>query len=142
MKNSIHKISPEKLNFKSIFNILKDGKKIEISEESKGLIIKCRLYLDNKMESHKGPIYGINTGFGALYNKTIGHEDLGKLQENLVKSHACGLGDEVPQEIVKLMLLLKAQSLCYGHSGVQLSTVQWLLDFFNNVVVAVVYQLG
>lgn len=142
MKNSIHKISPEKLNFRSIFDILKDGKKIEISEESKELIIKCRLYLDNKMEQHKGPIYGINTGFGALYNKTIGREDLGKLQENLVKSHACGVGDEVPLEIVKLMLFLKAQSLSYGLSGVQLSTVQRLLDFFNNDVVPVVYQLG
>lgn len=142
MKNSIHKISPEKLNFRSIFDILKDGKKIEISKESKELIIKCRLYLDNKMEQHKGPIYGINTGFGALYNKTIGREDLGKLQENLVKSHACGVGDEVPLEIVKLMLFLKAQSLSYGLSGVQLSTVQRLLDFFNNDVVPVVYQLG
>lgn len=142
MVNSIHKISPEKLNFKSIFDILKEGKKIELSEESKGLIVKCRIYLDKKMESHKGPIYGINTGFGALYNKTIGNKDLGKLQENLVKSHACGVGDEVPKEIVKLMLFLKAQSLSYGYSGVQLSTVQRLLDFFNNDVVPIVYQLG
>jgi len=94
------------------------------------------------MEQHKEPIYGINTGFGALYNKTIGKEDLGKLQENLVKSHACGVGDEVPQEIVKLMLLLKAQSLSYGYSGVQLSTVQRLVDFFNNDIIPIVYQLG
>jgi len=142
MTNTVHQISPEKLNFKAIFDILKENKKLELSEESKQLIVKCRSYLDKKMEQHKEPIYGINTGFGALYNKTIGKEDLGKLQENLVKSHACGVGEEVPAEIVKLMLLLKAQSLSYGHSGVQLSTVQRLIDFFNNDIVPVVYQLG
>ncbi len=139
---SIYKISPDKLNFKTIFDILKQDKKLELSQESAKLIVKCREYLDNKMATQKTPIYGINTGFGALYNKTIGEEDLGKLQENLVKSHACGVGDEVPADIVRLMLFLKAQSLSYGHSGVQLSTVQRLIDFFNNDVVPVVYQLG
>jgi histidine ammonia-lyase len=142
MESTIHKISPEKLDFKMIFDILRFNKKVELSEESILLIVKCREYLDNKMASQKKPIYGINTGFGALYNKTIGKDDLGKLQENLVKSHACGLGEEVPPEIVKLMLFLKAQSLSFGHSGVQLSTVQRLLDFFNNDIVPVVYQLG
>lgn len=139
---STYKISPSKLNFKTIFDILKQDKKLELSEESANLIVKCREYLDNKMATQKTPIYGINTGFGALYNKTIGNEDLGKLQENLVKSHACGVGDEVPADIVRLMLFLKAQSLSYGNSGVQLSTVQRLIDFFNNNVVPVVYQLG
>lgn len=139
---SIYKISPDKLNFKTIFDILKQDKKLELSQESAKLIVKCREYLDNKMATQKTPIYGINTGFGALYNKTIGEEDLGKLQENLVKSHACGVGDEVPADIVRLMLFLKAQSLSYGHSGVQLSTVQRLIDFFNNDVIPVVYQLG
>ncbi len=139
---STYKISPDKLNFKTIFDILKQDKKLELSEVSVNLIVKCREYLDNKMASQKTPIYGINTGFGALYNKTIGDEDLGKLQENLVKSHACGVGDEVPADIVRLMLFLKAQSLSYGHSGVQLSTVQRLIDFYNNDVVPIVYQLG
>ncbi|MCL2510843.1 MAG: histidine ammonia-lyase, partial [Bacteroidales bacterium] len=63
-------------------------------------------------------------------------------QENLVMSHACGMGEEVPQEIVKLMLFLKIQSLSYGHSGLQLLTVQRLIDFFNNDVLPVVYQQG
>ncbi|PLX07128.1 MAG: histidine ammonia-lyase [Marinilabiliales bacterium] len=142
MSNNKHIINTEKLNFKTIFEIIKQNKKLELSKESEKLIVKCRQYLDNKMASQKEPIYGINTGFGALYNKTISKADLGKLQENLVKSHACGVGDETPAEIVKLMLFLKAQSLSYGHSGVQLSTVQRLIDFFNNDVVPVVYQLG
>ena len=113
-----------------------------LSDEAIRRIVKCRAYLDKKTESGDDPIYGINTGFGALYDKTISKEDLGKLQENLVKSHACGTGDEVPQEVVKLMLLLKIQSLSYGHSGIQLQTVQRLIDLFNHNIIPVVYQLG
>jgi histidine ammonia-lyase len=141
MKN-IHHISPEKLTFKKIFTILKEGYKLELSEESKSLITKCRTYLDEKIAGQDKPIYGINTGFGALYDKSISKQDLGKLQVNLVKSHACGTGDEVPVEVVKLMLLLKIQSLSYGHSGVQLITVQRLIDFFNHDVIPIVYQQG
>ena len=139
---STHYISSELLNFEDIDQIIKQGKKLELSDESKQSIIKCRNYLDQKMESQTEPIYGINTGFGALYNHTISKEDLSALQKNLVMSHACGTGDEVPQEIVKLMLLLKAQSLSYGHSGVQLETVQRLIDFYNYDIIPVVYQLG
>jgi len=138
----IHFISPEKITFKQIFKIFKEDYKIELSEESKILIEKCRTYLEKKTSNQDEPIYGINTGFGALYNKSISKENLGKLQINLVKSHACGTGDEVPQKIVKMMLLLKIQSLSYGHSGVQLKTVQRLVDFFNNNVIPVVFQQG
>ena len=139
---STHYISSDLLNFEDIDQIIKQGKKLVLSEEAKENIIKCRNYLDQKMEAMTEPIYGINTGFGALYNHTISMEDLSTLQKNLVMSHACGIGDEVPQEIVKLMLLLKAQSLSYGHSGVQLETVQRLIDFYNHDIIPVVYQLG
>jgi histidine ammonia-lyase len=138
----VHYISPEKLVFKRIFDIRKHNYKIALSEESKQLITKCRVYLDEKIKSNKEPIYGINTGFGALYNKSISKEDLGSLQENLVKSHSCGTGEEVSKDIVKLMILLKVQSLSYGHSGVQLETVERLIDFYNNDVIPVVYQQG
>lgn len=137
-----HQISSELLNFEDIDQIIKKKKKLELSQEATDKINKCRNYLDQKMESHTDPIYGINTGFGALYNHTISNEDLSTLQKNLVMSHACGIGDEVPQEIVKLMLLLKVQSLSYGHSGVQLETVQRLIDFYNYDIIPIVYQLG
>ncbi len=137
-----HFISPEKLTYKSIYNILKGNYKLELSEESTKRINHCREYLDNKMQSSDDPIYGINTGFGSLCNIKISKDELSTLQSNLVKSHACGVGEEVPQEIVKLMLLLKIQSLSYGHSGVQLITVQRLIQFFNNDIIPVVYQLG
>lgn len=139
---NVYLISPEKLTFKAIFNILEENKKIRLSDLAVERIRKCRNYLDEKTKNQDEPIYGINTGFGALYDKNISKQDLGKLQENLVKSHACGCGDIVPVEIVKLMILLKIQSLSYGHSGVQLSTVQRLIDLFNENIIPVVYQLG
>ena len=135
-------ISPKKLTFKAIFDILEENKKIRLSDLAIERIRKCRNYLDEKTKNQDEPIYGINTGFGALYDKNISKQDLGKLQENLVKSHACGSGDKVPVEIVKLMILLKIQSLSYGHSGVQLSTVQRLIDLFNENIIPVIYQLG
>ena len=113
-----------------------------LSEEAIVNIEKCRKYLDDKMKSNSDPIYGINTGFGSLCNVKISNENLSKLQENLVKSHACGTGEEVPHEIVKIMLLLKIQSLSYGHSGVQLVTVQRLIDFYNNDIFPVIYTQG
>ena len=94
------------------------------------------------MESNDSPIYGINTGFGSLCNVKISNDNLSKLQENLVKSHACGTGEEVPAAIVKILLLLKIQSLSYGFSGVQLLTVERLIDFYNNDILPVIYTQG
>lgn len=138
----VHAITSGLLNFEDIDQIIRQKMTLELSSGAKERISRCRTYLDQKMESHTEPIYGINTGFGALYNRTIDKKDLGTLQKNLVMSHACGTGDEVPAEIVKLMLLLKIQGLSYGHSGVHLDTVQRLLDFYNHDILPVVYQLG
>lgn len=116
--------------------------KLALSEECVAAIRKCREYLDLKMATQTEPIYGINTGFGALYNKSIPDAELEQLQSNLVMSHSCGMGDEVPQEIVKIMLLLKIQGLSYGHSGVELGTVEQLVAFYNNDILPVIYQQG
>lgn len=137
-----HYISTDILTLEALSEIITSNKKLALSEEAQLNIRKCREYLDNKMASQVEPIYGINTGFGSLYNIKIDNENLSKLQENLVKSHACGTGEEVPHEIVKLMLLLKIQSLSYGNSGVQLETVERLVDFYNNDVLPVVYTQG
>ena len=105
--DNLHYISSEVLSIETIQEIITQDKKLALSNEAKENILKCRSYLDSKMESHEAPIYGINTGFGSLCNVIISNDNLSKLQENLVKSHACGIGDEVPHEIVKIMLLLK-----------------------------------
>ena len=138
----IHHISAEHLTVDRVREILENNIKIDLSEDAKKRIVRCREYLDNKMETQKEPIYGITTGFGSLCNISIDKDQLSQLQKNLVMSHACGTGERVPAEIVKLMLLLKIQSLSYGNSGVQLETVQRLVDFFNNDVLPVVFQQG
>jgi histidine ammonia-lyase len=138
----MHNISLKPLDFEMIEVIIASGKKLSLSEEAKKSILHCRAYLDKKMASQKEPVYGINTGFGSLCNVAIPDSDLEKLQRNLVMSHACGTGDEVPQDVVKLMILLKIQALAYGKSAVQLETVERLIDFFNLDILPVVYQLG
>ncbi len=137
-----HSISTKTLELSTISDILFYDKKIELSEEAIAKIKNCRNYLDDRMLLQDEPIYGINTGFGSLYNVKISKENLTQLQENLVMSHACGIGDQVPNAIVKLMLLLKIQSLSYGHSGVQLDTVLRLVDFYNNDILPVIYTQG
>ncbi|MBO5844900.1 MAG: aromatic amino acid lyase, partial [Bacteroidales bacterium] len=139
---AVHKISPELLTLGQVDKILKEGMTLELSQESRDKIVKCREYLDNKMKTQKEPIYGVTTGFGSLCNISISKEQLSQLQKNLVMSHACGVGEEVPAEIVKIMLLNKIQSLSYGNSGVQLQTVERLIAFFNNDILPVVYQQG
>lgn len=141
MKN-IYYIGKEELTLEDLKWITSENIKVELAPEAKERIQHCRDYLDKKMESHTEPIYGITTGFGSLYNRTISNDDLSTLQENLVKSHACSVGEEVTPLIVKLMFLLKAYALSLGYSGVQVATVQRMLDLFNNDILPIVYDKG
>ena len=142
MERITHFISSNRISISDIAEILASNKKLALSEDAIQRITKCRNYLDEKMKSQEGPVYGINTGFGSLCDTKINDSDLEQLQENLVKSHACGTGDKVPTSIVKLMLLLKVQGLSYGYSGVQLETVERLIYFFNNDLLPVIYTQG
>ncbi|MBR1927582.1 MAG: histidine ammonia-lyase [Bacteroidales bacterium] len=137
-----HIISKDHLSLRRLKEILDNHERLELGDEARYSIEKCRSYLDSKMEDISHPVYGITTGFGSLYNVTIPTDQLSQLQYNLVVSHACGTGETVRPDIVRLMLLLKAQSLSYGHSGAQVITVQRLLDMFNNDILPVVYQQG
>jgi histidine ammonia-lyase len=133
----------KRLNTEELEKFLYDeSATVELSAASTKTVKDGRKFLEDKLKRSKDPIYGINTGFGSLCNVIIPDSDIEQLQENLVKSHACGMGEEVPQEIVKLMLYLKVQSLCYGKSGVQLETVQLLCDLINNKIYPVVYKQG
>lgn len=137
-----HLISSTHLDFNKLNEIISSGAKLQLSDEAKNKITICRNYLDEKLKDNSASYYGINTGFGALHDKSISGNDLEQLQVNLVRSHACGTGAEVPQHIVKLMLFLKIQGLSYGNSGVQLETVQRLIDFYNHDVLPAVYEQG
>lgn len=130
------------LRIKDLEPLMQVGQQIQLSERAVHRIEACKTYLDGKLAATDDLFYGINTGFGSLCNIGISKKELQALQHNLIKSHACGMGDCVPDEVVRLMLVLKVQSLAFGNSGVALATVQRLVDFFNHDILPVVYQLG
>lgn len=138
----IHKISAEHLTIERIGEVVYNGYKLELSDDARNRIIRCREYLDEKIAKTTCPVYGVTTGFGSLCNVSVNPDQLAQLQINLMMSHACGVGDRVPNDIVKMMMLLKVQSLSYGYSGCKLDTVQRLVDFFNNDIYPVVYMQG
>lgn len=130
------------IDLAQLFEMDAHNKKLSLFPDVISKIEKCRSYLDHSLQKNASAVYGINTGFGSLCNVKISRDNLAVLQENLVMSHACGIGEKVPAAIVKLMLLLKIRSLSYGYSGVQLDTVMRLTDFYNNDILPVVYTQG
>lgn len=138
----IHKISADHLTIERIGEVVYNGYKLELSDDARNRIIRCREYLDEKIAKTTRPVYGVTTGFGSLCDVSVNPDQLAQLQINLMMSHACGVGDRVPNDIVKMMMLLKVQSLSYGYSGCKLDTVQRLVDFFNNDIYPVVYMQG
>ena len=128
--------------FQQVKNLLAFRQLVSITFDAHQRITACRDYLDKKLASGDTVFYGINTGFGYLQNVQIGATQLEELQTNLIKSHACGLGEEVPEDIIKLMVMLKIKSLSYGNSGVQIATVKRLMDMYNNGVLPVIYTQG
>lgn len=141
-KMKTYEIGSSQLTYDLIEKILRDGAKLTLSDEGHARIQHCREYLDHKTDNNTEPIYGVTTGFGSLCNKHISQDDLSTLQENLVKSHSCSVGTPVDKTIIKLMLLLKAHALTMGFSGVQVKTVERILDFYNNDILPVVFDRG
>lgn len=137
-----HLIDDNELNLKKIADLLNQKEALVLSESSRQKIATCRKFLDTKVNESEHPFYGINTGFGYLQNVTIDKGQIADLQYNLLQSHACGVGQEIPAELVKLMLFLKIQSLAFGYSGVQTATVQRLIDFYNEGILPVVFSQG
>ncbi len=135
-------ISPEWHSLDAIYAAIQQQQHIQLSTTAAEKVKICRAYLDNKIANSDQAFYGINTGFGYMCNVVIPKKDISNLQRNLLLSHACGMGAEVPQEITRLMLLLKVQSLSYGYSGTSLVTVQRLIDFLNHGITPVVYEMG
>ena len=138
----IHHISSAHLTQDIIDEIITKDYKLTLDDDARERIVKCREYLDRKIAEADKPIYGVTTGFGSLCDITISADQMAELQVNLIKSHACGTGARVDNHIVKIMILLKVQSLSYGHSGIRLETVQRLIDIFNNDIYPIVYDQG
>ena len=130
------------LTFSQVKNYLRYQQLVSITFAAHEDILKCREYLDQKLESSDELFYGINTGFGYLQNVRIKKEELKELQINLLLSHGCGLGEEVSGEIVKLMIMLKIKSLSCGYSGIGIEVVKRLMEMHNNNVLPVIYCQG
>ena len=135
-------IGKSKIYISDIKSILIEEKKIVLHEQVRKRVLSSRKYLDDKLKKNDLPIYGVNTGFGSLCNVKVDDNQLSKLQKNIILSHACGTGEKVPAQIVKLMLLLKIQSLCLGFSSVQLKIIDRLILMFNNNILPIVYSQG
>ena len=142
MKKHIYQISSKSIRIAQLKEVLKPSIELVLSNSSKRKILKCRQFLDRKIQGSDQLHYGINTGFGSLCNVKISGEELETLQANLVRSHASGIGEEVPEEVVRLMLFLKIQSLAYGHSAISMEVIERLIFFFNHKIYPVVYQQG
>lgn len=115
---------------------------LRLSAEASKRMQLCRDFLDGRVEQGGKPIYGVNTGFGSLCNTVIAESELEELQRNLLMSHACGMGERVPHEIVRLMILLKVKGVSFGLSGVQVETAERLLHLLSTNALPPVYTQG
>lgn len=134
-------INGNNLVLNSFIKIVKNDEKVYVSELSKRAVNTARKYVENVIES-EAPTYGINTGFGKLSDVSIPKRDVSKLQENLIKSHACGVGEPFSREVVRGMLLLRINALIKGYSGIRLSVIEKMVEFLNKDLTPVVFSQG
>ena len=140
--DSYHYISPQPLTLQDIKEIIGRQKKLALSEESRILIERCFRFVQDKISGGDVLYYGINTGFGSLCDVPVSNDEIEQLQMNLLQSHACGMGEEVPSHIVQIMLLLKINALSHGYSGVSLELIEQMIMLYNAEAYPVVYQQG
>jgi len=108
-----------------------------LSKHTRSVIQKSQQHV-NQIVAENKTVYGINTGFGILASTKISEEDTRILQHKILQSHSVGVGEAVPEDIAKLMLITKVHSLAKGFSGIQLSTIERILWFIENDVIPVV----
>jgi len=134
-------LNGETLNLIDLKAIAEGSVKIKISADN---IKKITTSQENiaTMVKKDNPVYGVNTGFGHLANVKIPKEQLSLLQENLLKSHACGVGKPLPKEVVRVMMALRINALIQGYSGISLTTINKLLEYLNYDFIPLVYEKG
>lgn len=135
-------ITTQYLAIDELYTVLNETFQLQLSDEAIEKVNNCRNYLEHKINHPDAKYYGINTGFGSLCDVQIDNNQLEQLQENLLMSHACGMGQEVMPEVVKLMMILKMKGLAYGHSGVTVTVIQKLIELFNHEIFPVVWETG
>lgn len=135
------KIGLKPLTLENIREVAVFGRKASLAPAAVKRIEKARRFLESKVKSGE-TFYGINTGFGLLSNVRIKDADIETLQYNLLRSHAVGVGNFLPDEAVRAMLLLRAANLAQGHSGVSLGLVEQILSLLNRGVCPLVPEQG
>ena len=130
------------ITLRTLEKIFQEKPKLSISSKINEKIDFCRKYLDQKLENSSEPFYGINTGFGSLCDVKISGSEILTLQENLVRSHACGMGDRIDDSLSSMILFLKIKNMCLGHSGVRPKLVDRMIDIYNKGLIPEIYELG
>jgi len=141
-RKSPYILTLESLTLAQIGDIIRSNRKIELGQDCIDRVQTNRDYLETKMTTEDKTIYGINTGFGSLCNTVIPEKELEDLQRNLVLSHSCGTGPEIPLPIAKIVLLLKIKNLSLGCSGVRVVLVERLVQMYNEGLIPVLFEMG
>ena len=123
-------VDGEHLSIEDVVNVARYGEKVEIATGIREKIDKTRKAIEKILAEDK-PIYGVNTGFGELANVKISNNKIKELQKNLIRSHACGVGEPLEEEIVRAMILLRLNSLAKGYSGVRYEVLDRLAEALN-----------
>jgi histidine ammonia-lyase len=134
-------LNGENLSIEAFIKITREYDQVSLDEEAIKKVIKSRTVIDN-IVANKQVVYGVNTGFGKLCDHTISYDDLYTLQVNLLRSHACGIGNTLPEDVVRGMMVLRVNALVKGYSGIRLETIEKLIEFLNKRVFPVVYEQG
>ncbi len=134
-------INGNDLRLEDIVNVARNNYQVELSEEAIKRVEKSRGIVDKIVEEDR-VVYGITTGFGKFSDVSISGEDCKTLQRNLIISHACGFGNSLDTDIVRTIILLRANALSKGYSGIRLSTLQTLVAMLNKGVHPVIPEKG
>lgn len=134
-------LDKEKLTIEDLVQVARFGRKVAVSEVGASRVARTSALIERWVRE-KRVIYGITTGFGALCNVTISEKDTRRLQENILMSHAAGVGSPLPEPVVRAIMALRVHDLCLGYSGCRMETVRYLLEFLNHGITPVVPEKG
>lgn len=129
------------LSVEDVAKVARFNEPVEIAPDARERINLARAYVDEKLDSG-AVIYGLTTGFGKFSDTLVQREDTAELQKNLIISHACGMGEALPTEVVRAVMLLRLNALSAGHSGIRLSTMETFLNMLNSGVHPVIPEKG
>ncbi|HXU72152.1 MAG TPA: histidine ammonia-lyase [Polyangia bacterium] len=140
----MHMLGRDPLTLEAIAAVARAGKKVQLTPEARARIDAARRVVDRIQDGGDAApaVYGVNTGFGFLADVRISADEIRNLQRNLIRSHAAGVGAPLPEPVVRAMMLLRAQVLSLGHSGVRAVVAELLCEMLNRGVHPVIPSKG